>query len=91
MGKQIIRQPDGKFALWSSVVDAFAVTDATREELVECILERERRDTEEHVNDVCDKLDRGEPPYNNVAMTMTWEEALELQAEVHGDNPEGTA
>lgn len=35
MGQQIIRQPDGKLAVFASITDTFTVVDATPEELVE--------------------------------------------------------
>jgi len=30
MGRQVVKQPDGNFAIWSSVVDDFILGDATR-------------------------------------------------------------
>ena len=35
MGRQVIRQPDGRYAIWSSIPDAIVVFDATREEIIE--------------------------------------------------------
>lgn len=49
MGQQIIRQPDGRLAVFSSVVDAFIVVDATPEKILDwraeeaAAKERERR------------------------------------------------
>ena len=33
MGIQLVKQPDGKFAIWSSIVDNFVLENATEEEV----------------------------------------------------------
>ncbi|WP_406172115.1 hypothetical protein [Streptomyces sp. NBC_00996] len=35
MGQQIIKQPDGRLSVFSSVTDSFIVVDASPEEIVE--------------------------------------------------------
>lgn len=62
MPTQIVLQPDGKFALWSSIVDDFTLIDATPEEVIETLVERQRRQITSHVNTVCSALQRGEKP-----------------------------
>ncbi len=39
MGRHVYRQRDGRFAIWSTVVDAFIVTDATPEEAAAVLAE----------------------------------------------------
>jgi hypothetical protein len=33
MGKRVLKQPDGKYAVWDSIVDDFIVWDATADEI----------------------------------------------------------
>lgn len=35
MGRCLVRQPDGKFAVWSSYIDNFISRDKTQEEIIE--------------------------------------------------------
>jgi hypothetical protein len=83
MSEMIIKQPDGKYAVWSNRVDAFTLIDATPDEIVEARLEGERRRVRERVNEIVAQLDRGEKPYGK--RTDTWEEALEWYEHVHGE------
>ena len=70
MGRQIIKQPDGKYAVWSSVVDGFIILDATREELIEEMGESARKEKVQEVTDLLDSIDKGERPYHQ--FTLTW-------------------
>lgn len=73
MSQQIIRQPDGLLAVFSSVVDAFVVTDVTPEELMEWrageAAEKAREDTRREIDRVLNSV----KPY--AQFTLTWEEA----------------
>jgi len=82
MSQQIIRQPDGRYAIWSTIVDGFLLLDATRDELIEAMLSNERDRVRIRVNDICDKLDTGANPY--FQFTMTWEEAIREHEQQHG-------
>lgn len=77
MGQQIIKQPDGKLAVFSSITDSFIVTDATEEEIVEWraqkAAEDERERTRAELRRVQDEANRR--PY--FQFTLTWEEASE--------------
>jgi len=37
MSRQIIKQPDDNFCVFSSITDTFIITDATKEELIEIL------------------------------------------------------
>lgn len=82
MGHQIIKQPDGKYALFSSVVDGFTMIDATREELAGYFGDKSRAELEKSVAQKCNALDNGERPY--AQFTMTYEEALAEHVKNHG-------
>jgi hypothetical protein len=74
MGQQIIQQPDGRLAVFSSVVDAFVVVDATPEELIEWRAEEAAKQARENTRAEIDRVLSGEPrPY--CQFTLTWEEA----------------
>lgn len=82
MGQQIIKQPNGKFALWSSIVDSFVMLDAEPKDIVDEWIADERQRVERAVTEIVDKLNRGEPAYYQ--FSMTWEEALATHEQVHG-------
>lgn len=77
MGYQVIRQPDGKLAIWTSYSDGWAAYDCTPEEAVEFFVEiaadRARRDAERVVRHVL----AGEPRKAYHQFAMTFEEAEE--------------
>jgi hypothetical protein len=75
MGKQIIKQPDGLYAVFSGVSDTIVLRNATVDELVEVFCEESRRQVEGMIRQTVADLDGGGRPY--FQFTMTWEEALE--------------
>jgi len=81
MGQQIIKQPNGKYCLFSSVVDNVTYYDMTKEEIVEVWTEKAKKDFEKKVNDIVSKLDKGEKPY--FQFTLSYEEMLKTILEVH--------
>ena len=87
MGMQIVQQPDGKYAIWSSVVDDFVIVDCDAvEEIIEAIVQDARRDITTAVENVVGKLNRGEKPYYQ--HTKTFHECLAIIREVHGQDHE---
>jgi len=82
MGQQIIKQPNGKYAVWSSVVDNFIIVDATPEEIIEYRVADSREEITDRVNNTIEKLERGEKP--SFQFTKSWEEAVEIIEDLHG-------
>ncbi|KOG22008.1 hypothetical protein [Streptomyces viridochromogenes] len=80
MAEQIIRQPDGRLAVFSSVSDSFVLLDATPDEVVEWrateAAEAARRNTRAELARVLD--DANDRPYRQ--FTLTWEEASRRHA-----------
>lgn len=74
MGQQIIRQPDGRYAVWSTIVEDFLLRDATQAQLVEWFIEDRRVEVVREVGRVVTALEKGEKPYYQ--FTMTWAEAV---------------
>lgn len=91
MGHQVIQQPDGKFAVFSTYTDTIVLWDATADEVVEHFVEQARADAERHVQLIVDKVGSGNARDIYCQFTMTWGEALEMDREhggtVHRDFP----
>lgn len=83
MGQQIIQQPDGLFAVFSSVTDTFIVVDATPEELVEWRAEEAAEAARERTRRELDKVLDGNSRAAYAQFAMTWEEAAAKDRE-HG-------
>lgn len=82
MGQQIVKQPNGLFAVWSSVVDDFTVVDCTRDELIEEFLLEYRRQITAYV----DRAVSGEAV--RTQFTKTFDECVAEIRERHGDDAE---
>ncbi|MGC5263893.1 hypothetical protein ACPXCO_23020 [Streptomyces cyaneofuscatus] len=80
MGHQIIEQPDGLLAVFSSVVSSFVVTDATPEELIDWYADEAARDARERTKRLLDRVAQGaHTAYAQHA--LTWEEASQIDQE----------
>ncbi|MCX4826316.1 hypothetical protein OG883_45880 [Streptomyces sp. NBC_01142] len=87
MGHQIIEQPDGLLAVFSSVVGSFVVTDATPEELIDWYAEEAAREARERTKRLLDRVAvGGQVAYGQHA--LTWEEASQLHQECSSDPDE---
>lgn len=82
MGRQIIKQPSGKFGVWSSVVDDFIYLNCDRDDLVNFFVDEKKKEIEKQVDEIINKLGKGEKPY--FQFTESWEGALETIEERHG-------
>ncbi len=74
MGRQIIRQPDGKFAIFCSIVDSLVAKDLTRRQVVERMDARAHAENVRFVRQTTTALVEGGKPY--FQFTMTWDEAV---------------
>jgi hypothetical protein len=82
MGNQIIKQPDGLYAVFSSIVDGFVMYNCTPQEIVNEWVKEERIRLTESVKRIIEALDAGEKPYHQ--FTMSWAEALAEHECRHG-------
>ena len=73
MGYQIIKQPNGLFAIWSSVVDDFVWFDCAKHDLIEIFLKEKEEQITKFVEEKVHALEKGEKAYYQ--FTMSWEEA----------------
>lgn len=58
----IIKQPDGKYAIWSTIVDDFIYIDCTKEEWIEMRKKEECDRIEKDLNDIFDYFEKNEIP-----------------------------
>lgn len=84
MGQQIIKQPNGKYCLFSSIVDNITCYDMTPEEIVDFWTEQSREDFERKVKEIIGKLESGEKPYHQ--FTLSFDECIETIREIHGES-----
>lgn len=82
MGRQIIQQPDGLYAVFSSVVDCIIGYDYSAAELEDDFANEAAEQSRRHTRDVLKQLAAGEKPYRQ--FTMSWQEAVEQHVE-HAD------
>lgn len=69
MSRKTVLQPNGRYAIYSTVVDDFIITDATKEEYIEFCLD-------EYKKELVELLLRQD--------LMTWEDALNYIVSHHG-------
>ncbi len=79
MAEQIIQQPDGKYAIWSTNVDSIICEGLTPEQIIEMRVEDYRIRETENVNRVVRQLQQGGKPY--FQFTMSHEDAVKRSAE----------
>lgn len=73
MTHQIIKQPDGLYAIFSSVVDDFIWTDCTPEDIIDIQVKEAEKTIREGVLDTVAALEKGKKPY--LQFTITYKEA----------------
>jgi len=86
MPKQIVKQPNGKYAIWSTVVDDFVCVECDLAELIDQLCQEEMTRIHKRVTEVVAGLDLGRSPYHQ--FTKTWDECIGIVKECHGDNAE---
>ncbi len=86
MPRIVIKQPNGKYAVFSSIVDDFIIVDADKQELIDSDIEEARERITEKYDEMFRYFDKGEvaPRYRH--SQMTWEEALEIITARHGED-----
>ena len=80
MSHQFIKQPNGKWALWSTVVDDFLMVNATKEQIIKYELKRIIEVEKEECNRIFTAIEEKGRYFS----MMTWEEAQETREEIHG-------
>lgn len=86
MGQQIIKQPNGKYALFSSIVDDFILVEADPQDIIDEWVEKYKAETEKKVSEIITALEKGEKPYYQ--FTMSFDEAVQTVRQRHGKKAE---
>lgn len=82
MPQQIVQQPDGRWCVFSTVVDAIIVYDATEDELVDYFAEQAAEDARRDVRRRIEQAKTRSRP--NESMLLTYDEALREHERAHG-------
>ena len=83
MGQQIIKQPNGKYCLFSSIVNNVSYYNLTAEEIIDQWTEDAKRAIKRDVMRVIESLEKGEKPYYQ--FTMNFEELIDTIKDYHGE------
>lgn len=75
MARQIIKQPDGLWAEYSTISDGFIITGATKDQIIRSRTQEAASEAKERCEQVFQKIESGDKPYFQFG--LTWEEALE--------------
>ncbi len=82
LGYQIIKQPNKLYCLYSSNIDTLVLINATKEDIIDFMLEREKEMIEFKVSRKIEKIEKGEKAYHQ--FTLTFDEMLEDVERVEG-------
>ncbi|MEV8248047.1 hypothetical protein AB0R01_30390 [Streptomyces rochei] len=85
MGHQIIKQPDGRLAVFSSFTDTFVVMDATPDEIVKWFGDRAAESERDRTRTVLNHVLADNPRAAYAQFAHTWDEARRLNEDHGGD------
>ena len=85
MGHQIIKQPDGLYAVFSSFTDTWIIYDADRQEIFDYYAERAKEDADRNTKRILDRIEE-DPRRAYYQFTMTFEEANAKSVEHGGED-----
>jgi hypothetical protein len=83
MSHQVIRQPDGRLAVWSTVVDDFVIKDASPGELLDHYAEEAAERARGSAERVVDRVLAGRAQEVYGQFTMTYAEAEAKAKAIH--------
>lgn len=73
MARQIVIQPNGKFAIWSTVIDDFIAIDLTEEQYIEFRAKEAYEDKKREMQDIFKEIAK-----NNLRYTKDYAECLDI-------------
>lgn len=82
MGRQIIKQPNGKYCVFSSVVDNVIFCHMEEKDIVDELVNEYRKEMEEKVKKIIFDLENDKKPYYQ--FTMSYPQLLQKIKEIHG-------
>lgn len=82
MARQIIKQPNGKFCIFSSIVDNVTYYHMEEQDIINAWVEESKKDIEENVKKIIQALNEGKKPYYQ--NTMDYQEMIKTIKNIHG-------
>lgn len=82
MGRQIIKQPNGKYCIFSSIVDNVTHYDMTEKDIVKENVSEYKKKIIIEVKEIIEKLEAGSKPY--LQSTLSYDDMLGQIKEIHG-------
>lgn len=76
MAHQIIKQPNGNYSIYSSIIEDIIGYDLTKEELISFYKEEAAKKAEIETKILLNRIDSGQKPYGQ--FTITWEKVKNL-------------
>ena len=73
MSRSVVKQPNGLWAMWSSIVDDFLIIDATEEEIIEWSAQDRYEAEKEEMTEIIEALKAGR---RHRRSWISWKEAL---------------
>ena len=84
MGRAFVIEPSGKLAIFSSIVDDYIVTNATKEELIELLAQEAYVEEKKRVIEALDF--EGKPEWHFNMYFKSYEDAERIRKAVHEHN-----
>jgi hypothetical protein len=84
MGRQIIKKANGRYAVWSTVIDDFIWDGITKKQYVNFRLQELEEEWRKEIEKIFKAIAKGEARNIYHQFTMTYEEALKLRSELRG-------
>ena len=84
MGNQIIKQPNGKYCLWTTYSSDFVLIDVTPEEIMDYEIEVSSKEIKAHIGRIIKSLEQSEKPYYQ--FTKSFEEVVKITKNLYSNN-----
>lgn len=84
MGQQVIKQPDGLYAIFDTGSGMIEVWNATRDEIIQEFMDAAATRAREQAERVLHAIDSGVPSAVYRQGTLTWEQAVQSDRESDG-------
>lgn len=83
MANQIVIQPNGKYAIYSTITENLSYINCSKKEIVDILVSEQREYIKIGVDTIISKLKNGDKPYYQ--FTKSFNEILETLKDVHGE------
>lgn len=81
MGHQIIKQPNDKYCVYSSITESVICWEATEEEILDYYADIAAKKSREATRELLDKVNKGDKPYYQ--FTLSWDDVKHTVPDTH--------